>query len=92
MAKPATNVYLATAQNSKANDTSGQSVLEIVGGIGEGAFVGGRVTSTGGFAICVFYIGDTTVTITVATGGNAGPSPITQVTAIAATAAAHLGK
>ena len=79
--------YLAGAQNGKANDTTGQSVLEIISGIGEGAFVSGG----GPIAACVFYIGNTTVTITVATGDVAGPPPIGQVIAIATTAASHLG-
>jgi hypothetical protein len=61
------DAYLAGAQQGKANDTTGQSVLDIVDGIG-----------------------DTTVTITVATGDVSGPPPIAQVTAIAKTAAAHL--
>ena len=75
------------AQQGKANDTTGQSVLNIVDGIGEGAFVSGG----GPIAACAFYIGDTTVTITVATDNAKGPPPIAQVTAIAKTAAAHLG-
>ncbi len=79
--------YLAGAQQGKANDTTGQSVLDILGGIGEAAFVNGGGPDAG----CVFYIGDTTVTITVATGNAKGPPPIAQITAIAKTAAAHLG-
>ena len=80
------NEYLADAQNGKAEHPS--TILEIVGGIGDGAFVDGG----GPLASCVFYTGDTTVTITVRTGGNAGPPPIEQVTAIATMAAAHLVK
>ena len=80
------DTYLAAAQQGKANDTTGQSVLDIVGGIGEQAFVNGG----GPVAGCVFYIGDTMVTITVATGNAQGPPPIAQITAIAKTAAAHL--
>jgi hypothetical protein len=82
------NEYLADAQNGKANDTTGKSILEIVGGIGEGAYV----NAGGPLAVCVFYFGNTTVGITVRTGGNAGPPPIAQVTAIARTAAARLVK
>lgn len=80
------NEYLADAQNGKANDP--RMYLEILGGIGDGAFVDGG----GPLASCVFYTGDTTVTITVRTGGNAGPPPIEQVTAIVTMAAAHLVK
>jgi hypothetical protein len=79
--------YLAAAQQGKANDTTGQSVLDIVGGIGEAAFVNGG----GPIAGCVFYVRDTMVTITVSTGNAQGPPPIAQITAIAKTAAAHLG-
>ena len=81
------DAYLAGAENGKANDTTGKSILEIIGGIGEGAFVNGG----GPIAGCVFYIGNTSVTITVATGDVKGPPPIAQITAIARTAAAHLG-
>jgi hypothetical protein len=79
--------YLAGAQQGKANDTTGQSVFEVVGAIGDGAFVSGG----GPIAACAFYIGNTTVTITVATDNAKGPPPIAQVTALAKTAAAHLG-
>jgi hypothetical protein len=81
------DAYLAGATQGKAEDTTGKSVLDIVDGIGEGAFVNGG----GPVAGCVFYIGDTTVAISVATGGAQGPPPIAQITAIAKTAAAHLG-
>jgi hypothetical protein len=86
-AKDRYDTYLAAAQQGKANDTTGQSVLDILGGIGERAFVNGG----GPVAGCVFYIRDTMVTITVATSNAQGPPPIAQITAIAKTAAAHLG-
>ena len=80
------DAYLTDAQ-AKANHATGKSVFDIVGGIGDGAFVSG----VGPAAAFVFYIGDTTVIITVHTGDAAGPPPIAQITAIAKTAAAHLG-
>jgi hypothetical protein len=79
--------YLAAAQQGKANDTTGQSVFEVLTGIGDGAFVNGG----GPIAGCAFYIGNTTVALTVATDNAKGPPPIAEITAIAKTAAAHLG-
>jgi hypothetical protein len=71
--KTSYDAYLAGAQQAKANDTTGKSVFDIVGGIGSGAFVSGG----GPIAACAFYIGDTTVAITVSNGGAAGPPPHT---------------
>jgi hypothetical protein len=81
------DTYLAGAQQGKSNDTSGRSVFEVLDGIGDGAFVNGG----GPIAGAAFYVGDTTVTLTVALGDATLPTPIAQATALMTAGAARLG-
>lgn len=81
------DTYLAGAQKGKNNDTSGRSVFQMLTGIGEAAFVSGG----GPIAAAALYVGDTTVTLTIALADMTSPTPIAQATALATIAATRVG-
>ncbi len=78
--------YYATAQQGKANDTTGKVILESLAGIGDAGFVSGA----GPYAGAVFYVGKTLFLCTIFLPDIAAATPVVQATALARAAAGRL--